>query len=182
MNQLISYTLPSYNTHIETLYSLAWEKSMLKSELDPMKQINTIQSHHILWQWVFVIVYVCVSLSPILEPKHWAVWVWALRGRNLGVMVNTILFANSSDYCSSGCQDPNKQIIPKTNASTHSRPSRADYAAPTVCVCLCMCESIQNECMHIYLDYVVQEHSFQLQILAMQYRAIFLLIPLSFFD
>ncbi len=121
-----------------------------------------------LWHWVFVIVcvcvcvYVCISLAPILEPKRWAVWVWALWGRILGVMANTILFANSSDYCSSGYQDPNKQIIPKTNASTHSCPSRADYAAVAVCVRLymCMCERI--ECMHICMDYVVQEHSLKL--------------------
>lgn len=53
-------------------------------------------------------------------------------------MANTILFANSSDYCSSGCQGPNKQIIPKTNASTHSCPSRADYAATIACAHLCM--------------------------------------------
>lgn len=108
----------------------------------------------------------CVSLAPILEPECWAVWVRALWGRILCIMANTILFANSSDYCSSGCQDPNKQIIPKTNASTHSCPTRADYATATVCacpyMCMCMCDS------RVY--YAVQEPSLKI---LMQYQAVF---------
>lgn len=86
-------------------------------------------------------------------------------------MANTILFANSSDYCSSGCQDPNKQIIPKTNASTHSCPSRADCSPPAVCVCVCMslCVYVFEVSARIYL-WVVQERSLMPR---MQYRALF---------
>lgn len=105
--------------------------------LNHNKQISTIYISHIT---CFNSGYVCmcVSLAPVLEPEHWAVWVWALWGKIVSVMANTILFANSSDYCSTGCQDPNKQIIPKTNASSQSCPSRADYAAASVCVCVCV--------------------------------------------
>ena len=126
---------------------------------------------------------VCVCMSVFVSAlprfKSQSVELFGsvlLWGRILCIMTNTVLFANFSDYCSSGCQDPNKQITPKTNASTHSCRPRADYAISTVCVCLCMsvymcmCESIWIECIHMY--YMVQEHSLKIWMLPTQYHAL----------
>ncbi len=110
-------------------------------------QFTSVISHALTLGICVMSVCVCVSLAPSLEPKCWAVWVWALWGRILSVMANTILFANSSDYRSSGCQDPNKQTLPKTNASTHTCPSRADYASPPACVHIYVCLWV---CMRAY--------------------------------
>lgn len=42
----------------------------------------------------------------------------------------------------------------------------------------CVCTSSTGiECMHICMDYVVREHSLKLQMLRLQYRALFLLNP-----
>lgn len=68
-------------------------------------------------------------------------------------MAKTILFANSSDYCSSGFLDPNKQIIPNTNASAHSCPLRADYTAARVSMSE-MYVCILTDCLHICSKHV----------------------------
>lgn len=151
------------------LYSFTWEWSMLMSVLDPNKPVPfpSVISHALTLGNGDC---VSVSLARIPEPKRWAVWVWALWGRILGVMANTILFANSTDYCSSGCQGPNKQIIPKTNASTHSCPSRAEHAAVWSIECVCariglymrLRESTWNERTLTRMDYELQEHSVRL--------------------
>lgn len=87
-----------------------------------------------------------------MEP----VWVWTLWGRILCIMANSILFANSSDYGSSGFHDSNKQIIPKQMPSpTASPPERIMLRLQCVSFCArldvraCECTWTQSEWLWI---------------------------------
>lgn len=142
---------PIYMLNSLGVFYLARSQSMLMSVLDTSAPVAFPS---VLWHALTLANCDCmtVSLALILEPKRRAVWVWALRGRILSVMANSILFANSTDYRSSGCQSPNKQIISKTNAFNPQLPLQRRICCSTqyracvhILVCMCIRDSLRSE-------------------------------------
>lgn len=72
-------------------------------------QVLTLQPCHRICHSLIVIL--CLSVWHRLQIPN--LWVRALWGRILGIMANTILFANPADCHSSGSWGPNKQIRAK---------------------------------------------------------------------